>query len=64
MINKYIVAEIIYTEYCRSVGGVSYNGDPLPNWEEFSNDPEKTKQANAWLDAAQKAIDSFIDIPF
>lgn len=57
MINKEIVAAKIYTEYCKSVGGAAFNGDPLPSWSEFYQDPKKRKQANAWLDAAQAAMD-------
>jgi len=57
MINEYIVAERLYTVYCQSVGGKAFNGDPLPSWEEFVNDPTKEKQSKAWLDAGSAAID-------
>ena len=42
----------LYTHYCKAVGGVAFNGDPLPTWDEFIADPKKTKQANAWLAVA------------
>lgn len=57
MINRDIVAEELYTAYCAAVGGVAFNGDPLPNWESFSTDPSKQKQAGAWLAAADRAIE-------
>jgi len=56
MINRNIVAEELYTAYCKAVGGVAFNGDPLPSWAEFSADPSKTKQSNAWLEAADRAM--------
>ncbi len=56
MINRDVVAEELYTAYCEAVGGVAFNGDPLPKWKEFSEDPAKTKQYIAWLAAADRAI--------
>lgn len=61
MINRYIVAEELYTAYCAAVGGVAYNGDPLPSWEEFSADPSKEKQTNGWLAAADRAMELLRD---
>ena len=42
------VAALLYTTYSEAVGGVAFNGDKLPTWEEFSADPAKKKQADAW----------------
>lgn len=42
-------AKELYTAYCVEVGGKAFNGDPLPNWDSFYNDPNKEKQVNAWL---------------
>jgi hypothetical protein len=42
----------LYTKYCEAVGGVAFNGDPLPAWDEFSKDPAKEKQSKAWIAAA------------
>lgn len=42
----------MYDVYCEAVGGVAYNGDKLPNADEFFADPTKEKQANAWRAAA------------
>ena len=50
-------AEIAYTAYCKSVGGVAFNGDPLPDWATFSKDPAKEKQANGWRAAAKALCD-------
>lgn len=50
------LAEKMYTAYCQAVGGVAYNGDPLPDWETFKADPAKQKQAFAWVEAAEEAI--------
>lgn len=47
------IASVIYTLYCKEVGGVAFNGDKLPTWEEFSSDDNKTKQANAWRRVAE-----------
>lgn len=46
------VAGTMYTAYCEAVGGKAFNGDTLPSWSEFKNDPNKSKQANAWISAA------------
>jgi len=56
MINEHTVAEALYTEYCKAVGGKAFNGDPLPSWEEFSKDETKKKQSDAWLAAAARAM--------
>jgi hypothetical protein len=45
-------ATLLYTTYSAEVGGKAFNGDPLPDWQTFSNDPTKTKQAQAWERAA------------
>jgi hypothetical protein len=50
------VAEALYTTYCEAVGGVAFNGDPLPAWKEFVADSKKQKQAQAWLSTADRAI--------
>lgn len=56
MINRDIVAEELYTTYCAAVGGVAFNGDPLPDWATFAADPAKTKQSEAWLATADRAM--------
>jgi hypothetical protein len=49
------LAEKLYTKYCQAVGGKAFNGDPLPSWPEFVEDPAKAKQANAWIIVAEEA---------
>lgn len=39
----------LYQTYCEKVGGVAFNGDKLPTWEEFEADPAKQKSAAGWL---------------
>ena len=46
------LAMFLYDEYCTSVGGKAFNGDPLPKSEEFFNDALKQKQVKAWIDVA------------
>lgn len=55
MLNLEELAGQLYDHYCQSVGGKAFNGDPLPSWEEFSSDPNKQKQVNAWIEVAKKA---------
>lgn len=66
------MAGILYEEYCDTVGGVAYNGDKLPSWNEFKADPAKSKQVAGWIAVVKKfyvelkqrvdtrAIDDFI----
>ena len=49
-------ARLLYTVYCKRVGGKAFNGDPLPDWDTFVNDPAKGRQANAWRDAANELL--------
>lgn len=48
-----ILADELYTIYCKSVGGVAFNGDKLPTWDEFRIDPNKEVQYNAWIAIAE-----------
>ena len=52
--DTYRVARDFYRNYCVAVGGKAFNGDPLPSWEEFYNDPAKEKQVRAYLHAAEQ----------
>lgn len=51
------LAKELYHTYCESVGGVAFNGEKLPNWEEFSLDPNKATQAAGWMNVARKAVE-------
>ena len=55
------MARELYTIYCRAVGGIAFNGEPLPAWDEFAADKTKAKQVNAWRAVAQHALDMNID---
>ena len=46
------LAKLLYTTYCEAVGGVAYDGAPLPTWEEFCADPKKKKQVLGWMAVA------------
>jgi len=51
------VAGRLYDEYCKAVGGLAYDGKPLPVWHVFYSDSAKRKQANAWIHIAGLAED-------
>lgn len=61
MIDKETLAGKMYDKYCQSVGGKAFNGDALPNWKTFQADTTKLKQSNAWVEAADVAIDFFVN---
>jgi hypothetical protein len=46
----------LYDTYCLSVGGLAFNGDPLPKWDAFREDPAKRKQSEAWIHSAAEAM--------
>jgi hypothetical protein len=54
--TRQILAGLFYTTYSNAVGGVNFQGDPLPSWTEFSADPAKAKQADGWLAVADSAL--------
>lgn len=56
MINIEEHAALLYQTYCAAVGGLAFNGDPLPDWETFASDPGKTKQVDAWLAVARQSL--------
>lgn len=58
-INLSFLAGKLYERYCQEVGGKAFNGDPLPDWQTFSNDATKQKQVNAWLSVAEEAYKFF-----
>ena len=51
------IAAGLYEKYCQAVGGVNFQGDPLPNWQEFRADPNKTKQSDAWIKVAEESVE-------
>jgi hypothetical protein len=61
---KHPIAAALYEEYCRAVGGFAFNGDPLPSWQKFRDDPSKLKQSDAWIAVAEKAREVIPAMPF
>lgn len=51
-----LLARFAYDSYNEKVGGVAWNGDPLPDADEFFEDPLKQKQANAWRHSIREAF--------
>ena len=49
-------AKMLWTEYCKAVGGFAHDGFQLPSWEDFAANPEKQVQVNGWRKVAEKAL--------
>lgn len=49
------LGRIAYEAYCDTVGGVAFNGDPLPTWEQQCE--RSPKIAEAWRSASRAAVD-------
>lgn len=56
------LARYQYNAYNEAVGGVAWNGDPLPVADEFFEDPAKQKQANAWRVSVVALLDHARDL--
>ena len=50
----------LYEVYCAAVGGLAFNGDPLPTWDEFRSDAKKQKQSEAWIRVAEAAANQLL----
>ena len=55
------IAGKLYEKYCESVGGIAFNGDPLPKWKEFRADTKKQKQSDAWVEVAALVILNYMN---
>jgi hypothetical protein len=51
------IAGELYEVYNKAVGGVAFNGDPLPPWSEFAGDPNKTKQSGGWRAIGERVVE-------
>ena len=60
MFNTEEFAGKLYDRYCEAVGGLAFNGDPLPKWEVFRADPSKQKQSDAWVEVAALAAETLL----
>lgn len=49
----------LYAVYSDAVGGVNFQGDALPTWDEFRADQNKVDQSDAWVVVAQHVIDKY-----
>ena len=47
------LAKTAWDTYSESVGGVAFNGEPLPTWREMTTDPAKVKLVQAWRATAE-----------
>ena len=56
-----MLAAHLYETYSKAVGGVAFNGDPLPSWREFRGDPAKKKQSDAWVEVAREAAQTLTE---
>ena len=56
MDDREVLAGKLYEHYCKHVGGIAFNGDPLPTWAEFRADVSKKKQSDAWVAVADLAL--------
>lgn len=54
--------KLAYETYSEQVSGKSFNGDPLPSWEEFSKNPSKQKQVKAWRALVEALFDKDSDL--
>jgi len=59
MDDKEALASRLYERYLKAVGGVAFNGDPLPLWPEFSRDETKKKQRAAWMEVVDQILSEF-----
>lgn len=41
-------AKVAWDAYKEAVGGKTYNGDPMPTWEELCKDETKARIVKAW----------------
>lgn len=57
------LADALYTRYCEAVGGKAFDERPLPTWQEFSTNPHRKKQADAWVEVAKEALRQIVVRP-
>lgn len=51
-------AKLLWDVYSAGVGGVAFNGDPLPDWDTFAADPAKTKQVDGYRAMAKATLEA------
>lgn len=50
------LARAAWEAYKTAVGGVAFNGDPLPSWDEMCADEKKQKLVNGWVESARAVV--------
>jgi hypothetical protein len=56
-------AGLLYEAYNSAVGGKTWNGDTLPDWQTFTQDQAKQKQVAAWVEVAKTALSELAIMP-
>lgn len=56
MFDEESFAKELYTAYCAAVGGVAFNGEPLPDADTFFADTKKQRQIEGWKAVALRAL--------
>lgn len=51
MSNAERLGKAAWEAYRESVGGKSFNGEPLPTWEEMTKDPKRAAVRKAWIES-------------
>ena len=54
------IGGILYDTYCSAVGYTAHNGFILPEWEDFKEDPDNSRQVIGWCAVAAAAKDMLI----
>lgn len=59
MIQTEQIAKQLYETYSEGVGGVAFNGDKLPNADDFFADKSKEKQVMGWHKTAESQMSAY-----
>jgi hypothetical protein len=54
--SKELLGRIAWNAYLASIGGKSWNGEPLPAWEQMVADEKKKAIVAAWCEVARAII--------
>jgi len=54
-------ARAAWDAYRQAVGGYSFKGERLPDWETLCADPEKQSIVQGWIAAADASIKNFLE---
>lgn len=48
-----------FETYVQAMGGVAFDGKPIPSWDELDGDADRTR--GAWSSAAVAAVEAFFE---